>query len=80
MSGKRLINRALKNIAREQQREADAARKLYEERGGGGPNYAAGLSSEGFVGGYRSALNDCLLAMNGCTPNTRGWWEKKNGR
>jgi len=40
--------------------------------------YSRGLSSEGYLGGYRDALNDVLLVLNGVGPN-RGWdknfWE-----
>lgn len=35
-------------------------------------HYAAGLSTEGFAGGYQSALNDVLLVMNGVRPNNSG--------
>lgn len=75
---KRLIKLALHNLSEEMSREANAARRSYEESGGKGPNYFAGLHSEGYVGGYRDALNDCLLAMNKVTPQRRGWWEKKS--
>lgn len=80
MSGKRLINRALKNIAEQQHIEAESARREYEARGSQGPNYAAGLQSESYVGGYRQALNDVLLAMQGITPSTRGWWDDRKER
>lgn len=39
-----------------------------------GGKYARGLSSEGYFGGYRDALNDVLLALNGVTPQRHGWW------
>jgi hypothetical protein len=40
--------------------------------------YAAGLSAEGYAGGYRDALHDVLVLMNGVLPNRggRSWWEK----
>jgi len=76
MAGRRLINRALKNIEAQMNREAQDARKDWERRGAKGPNFAAGLASEGYMGGYRDALNDALLAMNGVTPNRNRWWEK----
>ena len=37
--------------------------------------YAAGLAGEGYNGGYRDALDDVLLALNGVTPRRHGWWE-----
>lgn len=36
--------------------------------------YAAGLASEGYNGGYRDALDDVLLLLNGIVPNRGGWW------
>lgn len=36
--------------------------------------YASGLAPEGYQGGYRDALNDCLLLLGGTMPNTRGYW------
>ena len=44
--------------------------------------YARGLASEGYLGGYRDALNDVMLVLNGVTP-FRDWdgvsfWEEGN--
>ena len=36
--------------------------------------HAGGLASEGYKGGYRDALNDVLLFLQGVRPGTRGWW------
>lgn len=37
--------------------------------------YGRGLSREGYVGGYETALQDVLvLAQSGCLPSTRGFW------
>lgn len=77
MSGRRLINLALKNIREQQQREHNAAVREHQEAGRRSPNYATGLASEGYVGGYRDALSDVILAMNGVRPDRRGWWENK---
>ena len=41
-----------------------------------GGMYARALSSEGYVGGYRQAIQDVILALNGNEPNTRNFWEK----
>lgn len=56
---KRLVRRALTGVNRE---IAGISR---------GGFYAAGLSSEGYAGGYAQALSDVLLALNGVTPNGR---------
>lgn len=39
--------------------------------------YAAGLSSEGYSGGYRDAICDVILALNGVKPNRRDYWEAR---
>ena len=39
--------------------------------------YAGALSGEGYRGGYRQCAYDVLMALNGITPQTRGWWEKR---
>ena len=31
--------------------------------------YAGGLASEGYLGGYRDALDDVIVALNGTIPN-----------
>jgi len=36
--------------------------------------YAGGLASEGYSGGYRDALSDILLALNGVQPERRNYW------
>ena len=77
MAGKRLLKLALKNIRAEMSSAHASADAEYKASGSKGPNFAAGLASEGYVGGYRDALSDVILAMNGITPNTRGWWEKR---
>ncbi len=41
-----------------------------------GSKYARGLAGESYAGGYRDALDDVLLALNGVTPNRNGWWEE----
>ena len=51
----------------------DAEINSHASRGG---KYARGLAGEGYAGGYRDALNDVLLALNGVTPSRRGWWTR----
>lgn len=39
--------------------------------------FAGGLASEGYNGGYRDALLDVLLALNGVPPcKQRHWWDE----
>ncbi len=38
--------------------------------------FSSGLSGEGYNGGYRDALDDILLVLNGVRPNRRGFWDK----
>ena len=38
-------------------------------------HYASALSSEGYSGGYRDALNDIELLLNGITPSRRDYWD-----
>ena len=39
--------------------------------------YASGLSGEGYAGGYRQALSDVFLALNGVYPNNSRYWPKE---
>ncbi len=50
-------------------------RKEIEDNAAGGSKYARGLANEGFAGGYAQALSDVMLALNGVTPQTRGYWD-----
>lgn len=34
-------------------------------------------AGSGYNGGYRAALDDVLLALNGVKPNRNWWWEKE---
>lgn len=46
-----------------------------------GGMYARGMASEGFMGGYREALNDVTLALNGVEPERwRKWRELEFAR
>ncbi len=36
--------------------------------------YGAGLSSEGYAGGYRDALHDIELCLSNVMPNRRHYW------
>lgn len=62
---RRQVNRAHEQVS--QQIAAYAAR---------GDKYSRGLASEGYNGGYRDALSDVLLALNGVRPNRNGWWDE----
>lgn len=51
---------------------------IAEHASRGGP-FAGGLASEGFDGGYREALDDVQLALNGVMPNRwREWAEAES--
>jgi hypothetical protein len=41
-----------------------------------GGMYAKGMASEGFMGGYREALEDVMLAMNGVEPDRWRRWRE----
>jgi hypothetical protein len=45
----------------------------------GRSSIAAGLASEGYNGGYRDALDDVMLALNGVQPNRHHWWDEAAG-
>ena len=66
---KRLLSVARKNVSRE-------ITKIW----GSGGVYARGLAGEGYYGGYRDALDDVSLALNGCIPRRNGWWEDTDGQ
>ena len=38
--------------------------------------YAKGLAGEGYKGGYRDALDDVILLLNGATPYRNEWWDE----
>jgi len=40
-----------------------------------GDRYARGLAAEGYAGGYRDALHDFLLVMNGVVPTNSRYWK-----
>jgi hypothetical protein len=50
-------------------------RATAEINGQGRGKYAAGLSSEGYAGGYRDALDDVMLALSGIRPKRRNYWQ-----
>jgi len=53
---------------------ANADIKAHADRGG---PYAGALASEGYNGGYRDALMDVLLALDGNTPSRNGFWNEE---
>ena len=64
---KQRIKAALKNVDREITGNASLSR------------YGAAMSGEGYAGGYRQALYDVLVLLDGhWEPDTRGYWEKKS--
>lgn len=63
---KRQLDKALEKVRQEISAHA--------QRGG---LYAGGLAGEGYNGGYRDALNDVMLLLNGVTPDRNGWWDNE---
>ncbi len=59
---KRQLNIAYENVSKEISNTAK------------GGFYASGLASEGYAGGYRQALSDVQLALNGCPPSNSRYW------
>lgn len=37
--------------------------------------FGAGLASEGYAGGYRDALSDVSLLLDGLIPTRRNYWD-----
>lgn len=63
-----------KGIVRKVRRARDRVSALMERETDRSSRYSAGLASEGYNGGYRQALDDILLVINGVTPTTRRFW------
>jgi hypothetical protein len=59
-------------------RAVNAARKWVDKEisdsASVGGMYARGMAAEGYAGGYRDALDDVMLALNGVKPSRRGYW------
>jgi hypothetical protein len=70
MTGRRYLRTSLK-------RAADNVNKDIASFANSGDNfYSRGLASEGYNGGYRDALYDVMLAIDGILPNRNNWWEE----
>lgn len=57
----------------------DAASREVEGLAASGGKYARGLAGEGYTGGYRDALRDVLLVLDGVVPNRNNWWRPDRG-
>lgn len=68
----RLIDIAHKNVSKEIRSDAGYDNPDMTQRSS---FFARGLSGEGFNGGYRAALEDVILALNGVRPQRNGWWQ-----
>jgi hypothetical protein len=56
---------------------AAVVREIYDNASHG--KYGAGLASEGYAGGYRDALDDVTMLLNGVEPQDhRGYFRKAN--
>ena len=49
--------------------------EICEAAAGGHGIYSGGLASEGYAGGYRDALDDVLLLLNGVKPSRRRYYD-----
>jgi hypothetical protein len=65
----RKVARARKRVEELIQRETDRTNR-----------FSGGLSGEGWNGGYRQALDDVMLALNGVEPSTRGFWTEESSK
>ncbi len=61
---KRIINKAYKRV-----------RKSISLDAASGGIYSGALSGEGYLGGYRDALCDVLLLLNGVMPHRQDFYE-----
>ena len=50
--------------------------KLIKGHASRGGLYAGGLASEGYNGGYRDALHDFVLILNGIRPNRQDFYDE----
>jgi len=66
---------------REAEQTIKAAREVVADEISGNANmggcYSGALASEGYAGGYRDALDDVLLLLQGVTPRRRHYWEAR---
>ena len=56
------------------QRASHRCNKEITEIASQGGLYAPAMAGEGYVGGYRDALQDCILLINNVSPNRRDYW------
>jgi len=64
------IKRKLDRVREKVSREIEG----FAKRGG---LYAGAMAAEGYNGGYRDALDDVVLALNGITPQRHNWWREE---
>lgn len=53
---------------------AEVRCKVAQDIGEHGANFGGALAGEGYSGGYRDALDDVFLALDGVAPKRRDWW------
>lgn len=64
-----------KGIIRNVQRIRKQVNKTISAIASNGGRFAGALSSEGYAAGYRDALNDVLLMLNGVNPSRNQWYD-----
>jgi len=62
-----------KGIRRDLKKVLDEVNKDIASNAKPNSMFARGLASEGYAGGYRQALYDVQLALDGVMPNSRYW-------
>lgn len=63
-----------RGIRRDLRRAMDAVSEEISATRSSGGKYTSGLASEGYSGGYRDALSDVQLALNGVPPSGSRFW------
>jgi len=66
-----------KGIIRKVQKARKRVNELINQETDRSNRFSGGLSGEGWNGGYRQALDDVLLVLNGVEPRTRGLWKSE---
>lgn len=64
----------IRRMLRRARRAAENEVSILARRGG---VYAGALASEGYSGGYRDALDDVRLALDGIVPARWGQWQER---
>ena len=67
----------MRGILRDLRKAADVVDAEIRANASGG-RFVAGLSTEGYAGGYRDALSDVHAALSGYPSSTSRFWPRRN--